>query len=184
MAAKRARSRGSFELAKLGLTQDEIAERLDCKRPQVTWWLSGERKPNEKRRDQIFAKFALKPEWWDEPALSAVLPPRHGGSSSSASVKDRAERMLRMLDHVLEEVENDKTATPLEKIRTMQRATPTIQGLGKLTGESQEVSEQKIIRLPAWRRIEETIAEALTPWPKAARAVAEALQKLEESMTR
>lgn len=182
--AKRARSRGSYELAKLGLTQDEIAERLGCKRPQVTWWLSGERRPNERRRAQIFAVYGIKPEWWDEPQLSAALPVRHGGSSSSATVKDRAERMLRMLDHVLEEVENDTSSTPLEKIRTMQRATPTIQGLGKLTGEAQEMSEHKIIRLPAWRRIEETIATALTPWPKAARAVAEALQQLEESSVR
>ena len=84
-----------------------------------------------------------------------------------------------MVDELLDKLNNDAKTTPLEKAKVMASTAGTITLLGKLTGESREISEARIIRLPAFRRVVDRMKEALRPWPEAARAVGEALKELD-----
>jgi hypothetical protein len=69
-------------------------------------------------------------------------------------------------------------STPDEFSKFARSITPALVHLGKLTGETLSIDEAKIIRLPAWRRIEEVLIRTLTPWPDAVRAVGEELARL------
>jgi hypothetical protein len=54
-----------------------------------------------------------------------------------------------------------------------------VERLGKLTGETLQIPESKLVRLPAFQRLAEVIKRALEPWPPAMVAVAEALRRAE-----
>ena len=82
-----------------------------------------------------------------------------------------------MFDRLLVDLESDNI-TPYERTKVGRHATQMLGEIGKLTGETQEISEERLLRLPAWRRIQETILLALRPWPEAARAVGKALEGL------
>src|SRR5262249_3323193 len=71
-----------------------------------------------------------------------------------------------------------RSATPDEFSRFCRSITPALMHLGKLTGETLSIDEARIVRLPAWRRIEQALVRALTPWPDALRAAGEELSRL------
>ena len=54
-----------------------------------------------------------------------------------------------------------------------------VERLGKLTGETLQMPESKVVRLPAFVRLVEAIRGALEPWPAAMVAVGEALKRAE-----
>lgn len=179
---RRPRSKGAIALARTGLTQEQIAEKLGCAREQVSYWLTGARKPGKAWRTAIELAFGIAPKLWDEYPEPEAPRDETPNANEDRSVRARAERFQRMLDDILERVENDSSATPHEKAKVIKDASAALAVLGRITGEAQEIGEQRILRLPAWRRIEDALATALVPFPKAARAVAEALEELAESV--
>lgn len=56
------------------------------------------------------------------------------------------------------------------------RMSKVLGELGQLTGETLVIDEPRFLRSPQGRRLVETIARALKPFPKAGLAVAEALE--------
>lgn len=182
MAKRRPRSRGAFELARTGLTQQQIGERIGCSQEQVSYWLTGARRPGAANRAELALAFGIEPKAWDEtPEPPPHVKPSEPGAEDK-TVRARAERFQRMLDDILAKIESDEKATPHEKAKVIKDASAALAVLGRITGEAQEIGEQRILRLPAWRRIEDAMAAALDPYPKAARAVAEALEELAETV--
>lgn len=54
-----------------------------------------------------------------------------------------------------------------------------VERLGKLTGETLQMPESKVVRLPAFVRLVDVMKRALEPWPEAMVAVAEAFRRAE-----
>lgn len=185
--ARRERSQGAFELSRLALTQEQIAAKLGRKQEQVSRWVNGQLRPSKATRAAMFVAFGIRPEAWDELAKGSPLqeapqaPAAPDEALDDKSVRARAERLQRMLDAQLGQLERDTQATPLERAKVMSSVAATLKVLGAITGEAQEIGESRILRLPAWRRIEDALIEALRPWPEAARAAAETLREMGES---
>lgn len=71
------RNRGAVALARLGLTQDAIADAcakrgVVVSRQAVALWLSEKRKPAPDARDALHDAFGIEHEWWDQ--IEADVP--------------------------------------------------------------------------------------------------------------
>lgn len=71
------RSRGSVMLARLGLTEKEIARRCRRTRSAVGHWLTGHARPDGDMRLTLRAIYEIPIEAWTEPA-SEVAPEQRG----------------------------------------------------------------------------------------------------------
>jgi hypothetical protein len=171
------RSLGAAHLSRVGKTQEEIAAELRVSRALVGHWLTGTRVPGRERRPLLQACYSIDPEAWDAPEVAtapATAPaPLDWGDGSPRAKAERLERMVREL---LDGLAADPKATPLERARVMASAAATLSLLGRLTGETQEISEHRIVRLPAWRRLVDRVLAALRPHPEALASVSEALE--------
>lgn len=182
MKSATSRTAGSVALKRLGLTQQQIAERLGSKgHTTVLRWMDGSRRPGKPARAKLLAEFKIPLDAWDKPAGGAKKPPktkapapeRPAAPTETATVRSRALKLGRMVDGLLAEVADD--STPAERAKVLDQAARTLAVLGKLTGESGDVTIPTILASPHWRRLEDTIIAALEPWPDAARAVADAI---------
>lgn len=179
--SKAERSEGVFLLMRSGATQEEIAAATGIHRTRIAHYFSGLRKPGDKNKRLFKKHYGVPLESWGRTPKGepAPKPSLHTYANGGGSVLARAERLQGMVDSLLAKLDADTKATPLEKAKVMASTASTITLLGKLTGESQEISEARIVRLPAFRRIVEKMKEALRPHPDAARAVGEALKELD-----
>lgn len=177
------RTEGSKLLAATGLDHAAIAAALGVSRAAVTQWLSGDKRPAHGRRAAIEQLYGVPPAAWDAELSEPVLGPAQAktdpcacstGFHAEARLRDQLER----LDAIRTAAADDATMPPQARLRLEATTTRCIELLAKLTGEGQEVSEARILRLPAWRRIQDAIIAALRPYPDAAVAVAKALKEL------
>lgn len=209
------RSKGARALARLGLTDKAIGERVGRSRSLVGHWRSGRRLPNDEDRVKL-EELGVPGGWWDQfdkPAAStssskstaskrppAPLPlattasqlvPNAQATDWSAVLEQRAQLLLGLLDQQIldaqatpEPSEDDEDGegmaglAPMERSKVASSAAATLEKLGRITGEVLQISEARLLRTPAWRRIEGTIVTALQPYPEALQAVAVALQAL------
>lgn len=58
-----------------------------------------------------------------------------------------------------------------------------LERLGKLTGDTLQIPEWKIVKLPAFRRVVASMRTALEPWPEAMFAIADVLDRAERGET-
>lgn len=170
------RTEGIRLLSATGLDHATIASELGVSRQAVQQWLSGEKKPGTARRAGILQRYGVPEAAWDTPVAGAmpepVEPPDAGESKFDAEARLRAQ--LARLD-ALRKAGGD--LPPAQRMRLESTETKCIELLGKMTGEGQEIGESRIVRLPAWRRIQESVISALRPWPAAAAAVVKALKE-------
>ena len=104
------------------------------------------------------------------------------GSSPAAGSDVPAAEVARQLlaqiqDHRVK-VDADPMVTLDEKAKILGRCAQTLALVYKLTGEAADLSEAKILKSPAWGRIQAALMKALEPWPEAMRAGGEALISL------
>lgn len=182
------RTEGSRLLAATGLDHAAIAAELDITRQAVQQWLSGEKRPSASRRMSLSKRYGVPPEAWDKPVSVSVVG--SGGGSDASSMAEgspvgvgarfdaeaRLRAQLNRLDILRTTAADD--LPPQVRMRLEATETRCIELLGKLTGEGQEIGESRIVRLPAWRRIQDAIVIALRPYPDAAVAVMAALKEL------
>ena len=188
------RSHGAYLLARLGKRQDEIADRIGVSRAAVEHWLSGRHAPASKFRHAMVRAYRIPEHAWDEPIprdppKKRATAPREDEAPAparvtapiieDASVRRRALDLARRVDELQEELddENDES-TPLERAKVLSSCAATLKLIGTLTGETLEIGETRVLKLAAWRRIQEVIARVLTPWPDALRLVGEELKRL------
>lgn len=185
---KRLRSEGAIQLGKIGRTDEELAARLDCKRAQVTQWRLAIRTPGTANRTRMRDKLKIPVPSWDvfprgapRADVIASTPLDYEPASPSAddgSVQAKAKRLERLVRSMLDAIEVDKSLTTMERFRLSTDVHNLLDKLGKLTGESQQMPETRILRLPAWRIIQERTIAALRPFPKALAAFVSAVEGL------
>jgi len=175
------RSRGAIMLASVGQTNEAMASMAMLDQSLISRYQTGGRRPGPANRALFRRLWEIPEEAWDEPATAPrSAEPRPPPPAEGWTVLSRATRLRAILDRSIDQVESDPTLTALERSRLTRQAAGMLVELGKLTGETTEVDERKIMRLPAWRRIEDVIAESLKPWPEAMATLARALDELAE----
>jgi transcriptional regulator with XRE-family HTH domain len=168
------RNRGAVLLARIGETQSKIATRTKCTRVQVAYFESGQRVPGPLNRARFKKEYGIPETAWDEEPTAIVPPPQTGPVDES--IAGRVARLQRTIDQIQEEAQTDPETTRREKVAVLKGAIEALALLAKITGESQEMSEARLIRLPAMRRLVEQLLKALEPWPEAMRAAGEVLK--------
>lgn len=167
------RNRGAVMLARIGETQSKIATRTKCTREQICRFQSGERVPGPLNRARFKKEYGIPETAWDEEP-TAIAPSQSGPIDDT--IDGRVARLQRTIDEIQEQVLADPGTTRREKLAELKGAIEATGLLAKLTGESQEMSEARLIRLPVMRRLVEQLLKALEPWPDAMRAAGEALK--------
>ncbi|MGD0530352.1 MAG: hypothetical protein ABSE49_34780 [Polyangiaceae bacterium] len=96
-----------------------------------------------------------------------------------------AEQMLRAMLQSNSEILHagvDHAGVPLtqQQHRMLQtQNADLLDKLGELTGETKQMPESKIVKLPAFRRVVAEVVKVLEKWPEALVAVGETLARLE-----
>jgi len=90
-----------------------------------------------------------------------------------------AERRLREQLARLDEMRRDPTVTPAALIQIERIETQALRELGRITGEISAISEETIIRHPAFKRVMDAILAALDRHPKALADVEAALAAID-----
>lgn len=185
MATKRPRNQGAIALRRTGLTQEQIAARLGMSQPQVQRWMACERVPSTPNRLRIYADFPdIEPSLWDQPAAPPKPSPtdaRHMQQAPPAtpiSVRDGVDMLRGKLHKLLHRIDDD--GTPDEQAKVLKDATAALHVLARITGEAADISEAKIVRLPAWRRVRDALVEALGDQPDVLLRVESALEEFGE----
>ena len=108
-------------------------------------------------------------------------------SSKVAQLEGIVQRQLAILEldqARCESADPREQPTGIERtahVRRMHQCAQTLTSLGKLTGETMEITPAKLVQAPAFRRMLDVMAEALAPWPEALRACGTALKVLSET---
>lgn len=173
------RSAGAVRLSAVDLTQEQKAHRLGVLREQVTYWETGARVPATAHRRLIFAAFAIPMQAWDEPASGATDVPAQLLSMTYRDMGDYLRGLVGRLAHMANESANSDN--PKLFARYSREAVAAYAQLGRCTGETLDMSEERTARLPAVRRTGRKILEALTPWPEALKAVVAVLEEIEKN---
>lgn len=100
---------------------------------------------------------------------SAPFSALEGANLLGALVRQELERLQR----------SDRKMTPTQRGTLMRRCAAMLRELGELTGETLEIPESKLVRMPQLRRLFERVTKALEPWPAALAAVSEAMAAVE-----
>lgn len=180
------KTKGSVLLVRQGLGQEEMATVVGCSRQLVSLWAIGRRTPSLPFRQVMLRVWRIPIESWDQPysgeeavAEKVGAPVRHGPQGLNVgSVVGQAAKLSGQVQALVDGLED--TATPLERAKVMASAAATLTLLGRITGETSTVAEQRILRLPAWSRIRATIQDTLKGHPQLMEKVGLALIELGE----
>lgn len=196
------KTRASVALAQCGESPEQVARRAGAKLARVYQWLRGERRPGVAWRERIHDLYGISPEHWDlpiefEPGGANLLaqldsPPApvvqeetrpksdsvrvQAPAGAPQSAAETADLLLSQVQAFRSRVEVDPVLTLSEKAKVLKTCADTLSQVYKLTGAASEMPESKLLKTPAWRRVEAALVAALEPWPEALRAVGAALQ--------
>lgn len=95
------------------------------------------------------------------------------------TAKERCAKLLATAETLIERAAADDEASYRDRAALITAAKGALELLGRFSGEIGPAAEILVIDSPRWKRIEAKIAEALVPYPEAAKAVAKALQDME-----
>lgn len=183
-----ARSAGSVALQRLQDRQVDIAERVEVNQSLVARWGTGERSPTSAQRKLLRAEFGIPIGSWDKPAEAAPAPeaaaaPAEAKSTPLNGISFRTETQrlydetirLRTRGEWYRDRNNDKMYLKFTREAAVQQTL-----LGRLLGVTTQISEERILRMPAFRNLIDRVLGAVAPWPEALRAIIETLEILEE----
>ena len=185
-----ARSQGSVALRRrVGreLSQEAVASAVGVSRVTVSNWMNGTKRPAPAKRDRIRELYGIEPSSWDAapakvPKADAPPPLRAPGETREVtpdSVLEQAADLERRARVLLEDLDNDAEATPLERAKVMNSVTQTLALIAKITGQFD--LGQRFFRLPVWREIERALERGLHGHPDAASAVGRELRLVEQA---
>lgn len=99
--------------------------------------------------------------------------------AAAKTARERCHSLLATAEQLIERAATDEEASYRDRAALITAAKGALELLGRFSGEIGPAAEILVIDSPRWKRIEAKIAEALVPYPDAAKAVAKALQDLE-----
>lgn len=153
------RSDGARHLARLGLSDADLAARLDVAPPEVNRWKTGARVPGATNRAKLERALGIPAASWDANVTEVKPPPRPGRPGRPADPD--VEVIGAALDY--EPVFGPSTPTSSPAAPAATRGEP-------------ETEEARLVRLPAFTGLVVSVVEALRPWPDAREAVIAALE--------
>lgn len=143
-------------------------------------WRSGTRTPADEKQIAIHKAGGPHPSAWSEPAVQGGAAtyglgatPQAGAATPDAVITLADEELARV-----REFAKQLDAEPLpvrERVMLHSKLSDMIVALGKLTGAS-ITNERQVVMSPPFSILMRELAEALSPWPDAMRAVATWLQ--------
>lgn len=158
-----------------------IANEIGARSAQsVLDWRNGKRMPAIEARAAMASAFGIPIEAW------SMLPAADGASSSATTVlQDPNAPLPSTLDacmQLLQIIQRDRNSAgllPAERVKLADAEARILKLRAELERHA-ELSEDRYVRdHPAWHRVRKAVAQALLPYPEAARAVADALERLE-----
>ena len=176
LAAKR--SEGSRLLGRVSATQGDIGAALGVSQAAVAQWAGGTKRPGTSHRQELFRLYGIALDTWDRPPNVQRTPAKDPVSAAdpTRSMGEAATRLRAVLGEL--EAMDPGELSDQARLRRASTMANILKQLGQQTGESQEIGEARIVRLPAWRRVVEAMLRALDPWPAAQAAVAKTLDEL------
>lgn len=108
--------------------------------------------------------------------LMIPAPPR-----AMVSTLDATEQLRAIVDAQIARLNDEdeaKLLTEAQRIKIATAAAQTLATLGRMTGETLEITDAKLVKLPAFRRVVDVMVRTLTPWPEAMHALGLALTKI------
>lgn len=178
----RPRSRGAVQLARTALTAAEIATALGVSEVLVKYWRLGTRVPAIDKRKSLAREYAIPIEAWDEPATVAVVAPPKVEPVPETRFREMSSLLVAegiALYQLLPTCES-----PMERAKLLKLINDCVDKAMRLGGIPIGVSEEGLMRLPAWQRaLERTLAvvyAAIAPFPGAVKAAREAMQSRKE----
>ena len=162
------------------LGSSATAKILGVSEGSVRGWIAGTSAPRAKACAVIREKLGeslTKPrrralqDGTESGAQDTGARPRPALSKDHDDPRANAVATLKYLRLLLEEVEPERAHSIANAITASSRL------LAKLTGQI-DVSETMLLRSMGWARIKTSLVDAVRPYPEAARALAEAIEKL------
>lgn len=164
------RSQGALALARLGLSQEVIAEACSVSRVAVAHWQAGRKKPLPPKRSILNQHFGIPEASWDS-EIGSTPEAKPEPKPIPEGVRGKALALEAMAHELLAKANADAQTTGIEKARIMASIASTLRLLSRITGESEN---------PFVEQVTELIGTTLAPHPEAAAAVAVALERLAE----
>ncbi len=97
-------------------------------------------------------------------------------ASRPITVAAGAETLAQLVRDELAKLAKAK-GTATHRQNQIKRCVATLKMLGELTGETLQMPESKVVKLPAFRRLVDVVTRALDPWPEAMVAVRDAIER-------
>ncbi|HYG67928.1 MAG TPA: hypothetical protein VD838_09720 [Anaeromyxobacteraceae bacterium] len=151
-------------------------------RTTVKRWRDGSRQPESEQRRHLKRAYGIPLEAWDcAPAKEDAKEldgdeVDQGGALAAEVPASSAAHFLELM----QEVRAARTGTnlaPLERLRAIEREGSLRTQYERARGADLAIEERIVREHPHWHRFEEVVLKALAPWPDAARAVVEAIEK-------
>lgn len=179
------RTEGAFQLARLVSNQAAFAKELGVEQSTVSRWISGEKIPSVEYRAILSRELGIAERDWEEhskkPTVSEVAPipivhrsKRRPIREIAADVEACAEALIRDMAKV------DHLSTPAEKVKVLIGVSQALMYLGKISGETSQMTEAAILKTPQFRRAMGSIIDAITPWPDAMKAMVDRISEIED----
>jgi hypothetical protein len=178
-------NQGALLLRATNKSLSQIVAETGASKTIASYWRSAERKPLSDKRDLLFELYAIPRDSWDQEIDGTEAPSDEESSErpslSAVNVGPRATAVDQLQAHVdriearLKQAEADKVGLR-DWAAIASARTRALEVLARVNGDLSPSDEDKIARSASWKRIQSAIAEALRPYPDAARALAEALE--------
>jgi transcriptional regulator with XRE-family HTH domain len=188
--AKIVKNHGAHVMARLGMQDEDMAARTGLNRVQVTNYRNSKLKPKSSNRLLLERVLGIPRDAWDfaageYPAQRAADRRKRGGieqpktprkpmppeppevRAQADAVLQETEAMLQRVRDLGRAVDEDKTIDHRERARILGDITPLLAHLHKITGAALLMSEDRLMRLPAYRRIRDAIEGVLRRHPVA-----------------
>lgn len=155
-------------LAALPIAGKVVAERIGVTAVAVSRYRSGQRTPTAELAAKLETEFGIPADGWSEPVTSAQPEQAALGGDHAERTKRLAAELLEALEAEVRAVRGDDGLTHLERTRRLTQLAQAVQRIGPLTGATLALSEEQILRSPAWRKLKEDLLEMLAEFPDAA----------------
>lgn len=175
----RAVSEGHALLCEIPISGTQLAAALEVDPSRVSRWLSGAF-PADEQRQTLSRLYGIPPESWDRVADGSEDESPEGGDAPLSSPRGDAtlaevERSL----EVLRAARDDQRETTATKLKAVQLMTPLLSLRAKLAGDSRDVLE-KLTGTAEFQEFEQSLIDALKPFPDALRAVRDRFGRIRE----